>query len=301
VSDNLRKASGGTTAPSLKTVIMTPSTHTQGVRVDVDVVNLNDIPGAMDHMGWKVSARLMRRWFATKPAWEMPETWRGGIGVNYLALPPSQVDDQIIKMNWLLGFDRVKPVFEDLRQDWNTEKGIRELKSCLRKLGWDHGKTIVLGRNLKTGMELDSNCQVNFLAFGAYMDTFDDLYGAIFRATLKIAVVGKASRSLFSKKDRFEIERLGIYMRDTYDFNAGLIEDAYAGLGVWSKKRMLSKVEMAAFKVAKLPERNHVFPGFVAAYNSDFRRWQKHHDSGGDFFVFSDVLWTKPDVEYIDL
>jgi hypothetical protein len=301
MSDGIHDAPRVATAPSLKTVLMTPSTQTRGVRVDVDVMNLDDIPGAMDHMGWKVSAQMMRRWFATQPAWAMPEAWRNGEGINYLALPPSQVDDQIIKMKWLLGFDRLKPVFENLRQNWNTEKGIRELNSCLRKIGWDHGKTTILGRNLKTAMELDLNCQVNFLKFGKYTDTFDDLYGAIFRATLKIAIVGKASKSLFSARDRFEIERIGIYMRDTYDFNASLIEDTFVGLGVWSKKRMLSKVELAAYKTAKLPERNRVFPGFVPAHNIDFRRWQKHHNAGGDFFVFSDVLWTTPDVEYIDL
>jgi hypothetical protein len=301
MSDGIRSAPGAASAPPLKTVLMTPFTQTRGVRVDVDVVNLDDIPGAMDHMGWKVSAQMMRRWFATQPAWEMPATWRNGKDINYLALPPSYVEYQIIKMEWLRGFKRIAPVFESLRQDWNTPRGIKQLDIRLRNLGWDYGKTTVLGRNLSTGMELDLNCQVNRQELGNYMDDFDDLYGAIFRATLKIAVVGKASRSLFSKKDRFEIERLGIYMRDTYDFNAGLIEDSLVGLGVWSKKRMLSKVEMMAYKMAKLPERNNVFPGFVAAHNSDFRRWQKHHNAGGDFFVFSDVLWTTPDVEYIDL
>ena len=87
------------------------------MRVNVDVVYLDDIPKAMDNMGWKVSAQMMRRWFATKPAWEMPELWRGGKNINYLALPASQVEDQIIKMKWVLGFDRVVPVFEDLCQN----------------------------------------------------------------------------------------------------------------------------------------------------------------------------------------
>lgn len=181
----------------VKTVLMTPSTQTQGVRVDVDAVYLDDIPGAMDSMGWKVSAQMMRRWFATKPAWEMPQGWRRGDDINYLALPPSQVDDQIIKMKWVLGFDRVVPVFEDLHMNWNNGDGLGVLQSRLNKAGWESGKTIKLGYGIKGAKELDLNCQINWRRFGEYTDILDDLYGAIFKATLKLAVVGKASRSTF--------------------------------------------------------------------------------------------------------
>lgn len=285
----------------VKTVLMTPSTQTRGVRVDVDAVYLDDIPGAMDAMGWKVSAQMMRRWFATKPAWEMPQDWRRGDDIDYLALPPSQVDDQIIKMKWVLGFDRVVPVFEDLHQNWNNKPGLNELKTKLEIAGWDPGKTIKIGQNLKSAKSLDLTCQVNSRAFGEYVDTLDDFYGAIFKATLKLAVVGKASRSLFSKRDIFEIEKIGVYVRDTYDFNVGWFEDAFVGLGIWSKKRMLSKIEMTAYKLTKLPELVNVFPGFVPARNGDFRRWQKQRNEGGDYFVFSDVMWMAPNIEYVYL
>lgn len=33
---------------------------------------------------------------------------------------------------------------------------------------------------------------------------------------------------------------------------------------------------------------------FVPVFNSDFREWQKKHNTGGDYIVFSDVLWTPP-------
>jgi hypothetical protein len=293
MSDNLRKASGGTTAPSLKTVIMTPSTRTQGVRVDVDVVNLNDIPGAMDHMG--------RRWFATKPAWEMPETWRPGFNIDYLKLPPSQVEDQIIKMDWVLGFERVLPVIEDLQKNWNSQKGIKVLKDRLTTAGWQSGKTTVIGHTLQTGNELDLSCQVNVRDLGRYTDPMDDMYGAIFKATLKLAVVGKAYRSFLLKKDIFEIEKVGLYVRDTYDFNASWFEDTFIGLGIWSRKRILSKIETASYSLMELQERGIIFPGFVPTRNSDFRRWQKHRNEGGDFFVFSDVLWRPPAIKYVDL
>ena len=290
---------GAAIATPVKTALMTPSTQTQGVRVNVDVVYLDDIPKAMDNMGWTVSAQMMRRWFATKPAWEMPTLWREGTNINYLALPASQVEDQIIKMKWVMGFDRLVPVFEDLCESWNNAKGLSVLTDRLAAIGWKSGRTMTLGQGIKTAKELDLSCQVNRRPFGDYIDVFDDLYGAIFKAVLKIAVVGKASRSLFSKRDLFEIEKIGIYVRDTYDFNAGWFEDAAFGLGIWSTKMMLSKREMIAYRTAQLAVVGSLFPGFVPAQNNDFRRWQKQRNEGGDFFVFSDVMWIAPNVEYV--
>ena len=43
------------------------------------------------------------------------------------------------------------------------------------------------------------------------------------------------------------------------------------------------------------------FEGFVAVYNRDFRRWQKVHNSGGDFVVYSDVKWRNQKDLYVEL
>jgi hypothetical protein len=269
------------------------------VRVGVDVLYLDDIPGAMDQMGWNVSARLMRRWFATTPAWAMPEDWRSGTNIDYLKLPSSQVDDEIIKMKWLLRFDRTVPIFEDLYQGWNRAPGLDLLRRRLKNSGWQPGQKIELGQGLKKAKELDLTCQINKISFGGLADTMDDLFGAVFKATLKIAVVGKTSRSFLSKRDFFEIERVGIYLLDTYDFNANWFEDAFFGLGVWSKKKLLSKKEMMSYMATPLPSLHRAFPGFVPAYNEDFKRWQRQRNEGGDFFVFSDVMWLPPNVEFV--
>ena len=86
-------------------------------------------------------------------------------------------------------------------------------------------------------------------------------------------------------------ERVAFYLRDTYDFNVSWYEDSLMGLGIWSKQRCLSKAEMLAYKATPLPLLSTAFPGFVPARNTDFRRWQNQRNEGGDFFVFSDVLW----------
>ncbi|MCZ2497879.1 hypothetical protein GN316_14030 [Xylophilus sp. Kf1] len=57
----------------------------------------------MDKMGWAISAKMMRRWFATIPGYAMPAEMRAGIGkdkikIDYRNLPASQVEKSIITM-----------------------------------------------------------------------------------------------------------------------------------------------------------------------------------------------------------
>jgi len=281
-----------------------PVSQTEGKKVPVDVLHLNDIPGAMDKMGWTVSAKMMRRWFANTPAFEMPEHIRSGEGVDYLTLPASQIDDQVIKMDWLLGFERAQQVFDQLVNNWTTTRGISLLKRRLANAGWAPEKSVQIGYGMNSARQLDMFAQVNAKSFGDYAETFDDLYGAIFKATLKVAVVGKTYRSTQSKQDIFEVERLGVYVRDTYDFNSGWFTDTAAGLGIWSRHRLLSKAEMIEYRANQLTPAGWAmnyakYRGFVAVKNSDFRRWQDKNRSGGDFFVFSDVKWVQSSVDHI--
>lgn len=261
----------------------------------------------MDKMGWTVSAKMMRRWFANAPAYRMPENIRNGLGVDYRTLPASQIDDQVIKMDWVLSFPRTKAVFDTLCTGWSSAAGLRTLKNRLESAGWKTGAVVFIGRGQSTAKELDMVAQVNRGTFGGHSDTFDDLYGAIFKATFKLAVVGRAYYSQQLKKDIFEIEKIGVYVRDTYDFNSDWFADAAAGLGIWSRDRLLSKAEMLEYRVnqANPPAgwiANYVkYNGFVPIRNKDFRRWQDKHNTGGDFFVFSDVKWIQPSVAYVAL
>ena len=281
---------------------MTPySRNKEGIRIPVDVLRLDDLPVAMDKMGWTMSAKLMRRWFATAPAYAMPSEIRKGTNIDYLALPTSQIEEKIIKRDWLMGFESVRDMAELLYSEWNTPKGIEQLTHRLRNAAWNPGKTTKLGQGMKFAKELDNNAQVNYREFGAYLDTFDDLFGSIFKATLKLAVVGKASRSWLSKQDIFEIERIGIYMRDTYDFNADWHSDALLGLGVWNRDRLLTKAQTLDYKASPPYLIATKYPGYVPVYNADFRRWQKANNEGGDFFVFSDVMWLMPKVSHVIL
>lgn len=270
-------------------------------RVDTEVLHLDDLPKAMDKMGWKISAQLMRRWFSTSPAWKMPQNQRDGTGIDYQKLPASRIDSQIVKMKWLLTFGQVVPIFNELYTNWNSEKGREVLRMRLRKVGWTAGATATLGYGLTKATELETTCQINARVIGSLTDTLDDYFGSIFKATLKLAVIGRTTHDTASKKDFFVVDRIGIYLRDTYDFNAGWFEDAAYGLGIWSKDRVLSKADSLIYMGSGPLEKYIAFHGFVPVRNKDFRRWQDHHNSGCDFYVFSDVYWAKPNVAKIEI
>jgi hypothetical protein len=142
---------------------------------------------------------------------------------------------------------------------------------------------------------MDAICQLNFIKFGDNWDTLDDMYGALGSATLKIGAVGKAFRTsdplTGRSKDFFHVEHLGFYIRDNYDFN-GL-----QYLGSWTKDRVLTKSETvltttAHGLVAVLATRGP----FATVWNGDFRKYRNLKGQGGDFVLYSDVLWKRKDL-----
>ena len=282
---------------SLMAGTTTPRSDNQGIKVMVDPLHLDEIPDAMDKMNWHTAAKLMRHWFSIKPAWAMPDYIREGDKFDPSSLQPSQYNDDIVKIRWLLGFPQWADAAKKLAQTWDSTKGRDLLKKRLKKYksttsnnceddrNGKQSKSKVLGSDTMTARELDSVCQVNFTEVGSALeDRIDGLYGAIGKGTLKIAVVGRAyiQRGI----DFFEVYKTGIYLRDTYDFN-GQAEP----LGVWNRDRCLGKAEWAVWATSPLQYR---IMGFVPVFNNDFRRWQKAHNSGGDFVVYSDVLWQPP-------
>ena len=275
------------------------------------VLYLNEIPGAMDKMGWKVAAKIMRHWF-DNPAWHMPANERDGYHnghktdpIIYAKLPPVQVEETIIKMEWARKFSRFEEKLKEVRTIWNNHAGIDLLAKRLRRAGWRPGMSnFRLGMVGQKASVIDNISQVNSRTFGNYWDTLDDFYGAIFKANLHVAVVGYTSVEKASKRNIFVVTDLGYYIRDTYDFNDGkklsdkLVDGLTGGLGIWSRDKMLSKEETADYISTWASPIVHIYKysGFVPVSNEDFYKWAKKHKKGGDFYVFSDVLWEKPPI-----
>jgi len=280
------------------------------------VLYLNEIPGAMDKMGWKVSAKMMRHWFDNH-YWKMPPRDRGGLHnenpddpVIYSELDPWKVNEDIITMKWARGFYRFEVIFEKLRLRWDTLNSRRLLRKRLLHTGWRPGVCFKLGMVGQKASVLENISQINFRPFGNYRDTLDDFYGAIFKATLHVAVVGYTTLDPLSNKDIFVVTDLGYYIRDTYDFNDGdKLSDLWVnfltgGLGIWSRDKMLSKWDTVMHYDNNLKAalaHPNIYKGFWKEYgnfvpvsNGDFYKWADKYNKGGDFYVFSDVLWEKP-------
>jgi hypothetical protein len=273
------------------------------------VLYLNQLPGAMDKMGWTVGAKMLRKWFSN-PAWNMSPVERSGVAANgkaieYTELPKERVNDSIITMQWALNYPQVQDAFDYLAENWNSIAGRKTLRGRLFQAGWRPGfSSFSFGDRKAKAVVQDMKYQVNTKIFGKYLDTLNDFYAAVFKASLKVAVIGSARYDAEMKKDLFYVEELGFYIRDTFDFNAKKYEDTFVGLGVWSKEKMLSKEETANYWTALTSAVSETknssswetflknYGGFVEVKNADFRRWSEKHGKGGDFYVFSDMLWT---------
>lgn len=262
-----------------------------------------DIAAAMKSMGWPVASALMTRWCNGAP-WTMPDPVKQG-KTNPTSLPVAQYDDTTVNMSWLMKFPRAKAAKDLVFGKALNPPAITVLKKRLTDAGWKSGATLSLGNTSMDARTLEWTCQTNFAQLGGFNDTIDEFYGAIGKASFKVAVVGTAT--VVGKQNVFNVDKVGVYLRDTYDFtDDGFISQP---LGIWSKKRILTKAESgiyAADKAARLVSAMarllpHPYPGFEPISNSDFDDWRTKNSKGGDFVIYSDVLWLSPTVAQVVL
>ncbi|WP_175651147.1 DUF6402 family protein [Pseudomonas sp. Marseille-P9899] len=276
------------------TLDTSPDGHERPKQIVINALPLSKLPVAMRKMGWHTSAALMQRWFDS-PGWQMPESWKSEGGQpGPLELPSTQCDEILVKMSWAMGFDRCQAAVRKAESILVTPNAVSRLKTLLKNRGWQNKGVVSLGCSSFSARQIDASAQVNFVQLGSTDDPLDDMYGALGIATLKVGVVGKT----FSKEDPetrqlknfFQIERIGFYIRDHYDFN-GL-----QFLGTWTKDRVLTKSEMAR---AALPSGQSIYKWttdeFAFVMNHDFRKYRSKTDMGGDYIIYSDVLWKKLD------
>ncbi|PHM39814.1 hypothetical protein Xmau_02414 [Xenorhabdus mauleonii] len=261
-----------------------------GKNTDIDVEErfyLNQLPDAMEKMGWEMAPKLMRHWFNSKPAYSFTEKTkdlytRTG---NSVDIPKEQVNDSIVKMAWAINYIQVRERVEELHYMWDSPNGIQLLR---KKLSMSKDKRIGY---TDSAIELDTYAQVNSRLIGSMQDTIDDYYGAIGKANIKLAVRGYVEKRNY--KDVFITELVGVYLKDSYDF---ITKGEF--LGVWHKNGVLSKAKtlayMGIYERMGWRELSGEYSGTVPIFNGDFKMWQEKRNEGSDFIVFSDVLWMKP-------
>jgi len=261
-------------------------------KVVINRLALTRLPKAMRNMGWETAAALMQRWFDS-PAWAMPAEWKDTrTQPNSMSLGAANCDDRIVKMEWAIRYEGVQNAIKVAETLIDTPNAIKLLRKRLLAAGWVPGCPFELGFFNMSAVQMDAVSQVNFSEFGKTLDTLDDMYGALGRGTLKVGVVGAVHTEVDaiteSVRHYFKVSYVGFYIRDNYDFNGPQY------LGTWTEDRVLSKSEtiisltssgQTIINVGDTP--------FAAVTNSDFRRYREKTGFGGDFVVYSDVLWRR--------
>lgn len=255
---------------------------------------LRDIPSVMrSRHGWHMAAALMERWFNGAP-YEMPPEMKNSRGRYRMSnLDSVYLDETTVTMQWAMGYARVQAAVKKLRANWANPAGVEQLKDQVKRQGAHRTQQCWRFGNLAQPAKiLEDTCQVNFLVFGQMSDPMDDFYGAIGKAQINVAVSGIVVPQGQGRVS-LEIDELGFYLRDSYDFNDG---GSFVSqpLGCWGFQGMACGISTqlgVKIKDEVVDEEPATVQGHkYLVQNQDFRQWRKEHHRGGDFMVLSDVL-----------
>ena len=214
--------------------------------------DLQDVPAAMDKIGWPVAAKVARKWFA-------------GSRHIYNDVPDSEqpIDDTTVRLEWTLRFGSVRKKYNDLITKKIYSPGaIKEAKRKVTK----QVRSAFIDKNLtslvidtapltnkKRQFHIDWQFQFQNIPTSATLDglLLTDLTAALGNFNL-YAAVGRAN--VFSEKyfqydkssgtkayciDAFtSITHIYVYVKDNYSFNDK--DDGNSQyLGHWNKKDMI--------------------------------------------------------------
>ncbi|MDA8457156.1 DUF6402 family protein [Acidovorax sp. GBBC 3334] len=238
-------------------------------------LDITKIPGVMRSNNWQKGARLMDKWFSD-PANTVPAN-----GIT---------STDIITMDWVLGFSRARQVYDTLIAEriWLNDAARKEIVKLLaRKNALGNGQQRFRLPRMLQAME---NEAIQFRVIGGNMDMLigpmDDLRAALGNFTFRVVVGGFVEAEMTEKKVAsgpalkvpngnysVTIEEVGIYIKDSYDFNDPTGKDQ--DLGNWNfESNSVGRTGMN---------------GGTSVHNSDFRKWRTANGKGGDFFIYSDL------------
>jgi hypothetical protein len=235
-------------------------------------LDITKIPSIMRKNKWDNGARLMENWFTSDP------------GNSPLTGTPST---NIITMKWVKSFSRAKVVYGQLMREkiWINEAAKKEIIKLVRRKGLLTKKKMGIGLP-KLPINISDKDYIQFRKVGGGWDMatgdMDDLRASLANFVFRIIIVGEVSPILNEKKFttgkyQVRVDEIGIYIKDSYDFNDAPGKDQT--LGNW---------DIDDSSVGRT-----FLNGGENIYNSDFREWRKKNNKGGDFFVYSDVEYIK--------
>jgi len=308
------------------------------IRPRVKPFDLQDIPGAMERIGWPMSAKVMRKWFAGELNYANTDDGaKFGINQDGMPFPPSMIDTTTFKLEWILGFPRAKEKYLQLISKMIFEPGAtRVLKSICSRLEpspyytdtWKACNEDINRYHKEFQFQfnrVDSENADKFRMFlkgvaapnGLFMD---DLYGSLGAFSFNVALDGFFYQRVGPTRTRLAIEKISVYMRDVFTFHdragkaLGVLPSGTQYLGHWNKTGFIlipgaiaageiSTADWLMYPVA----RGGVISDSTVYYpvrNKDYREWQLKHKQGGDLVLYSDrkiIRFPAPYVVEFDL
>ena len=205
-----------------------------------------DIPGIMDAKKWDVGAALMRHWFSLD------------------SKTPTTPNETIVTMNWVLSFERAKQVYDKIfsEKQYVNEAAQKQIVAMIKRtLKGTEGSFCPLNR---PASQVESD-YVNTRPVGSLFDPLDDMYAALGKFNLRMAVSG------YVKGKCAFVTSVGVYVRDSYDFVGN------QSLGYWN-----SRTKYAGGNFLKGDK----------VTNESFREHASKTGRGADFLVYSDIKIT---------
>lgn len=299
-------------AQVIATSTTSPKSNTEGKKVKVCQFKLSDIPATMRKKGWTVASKLMERWFGN-PAWEMSlDQKRDRFGTLDIQRTSEQIDTTTVTMAWLLQvqFQRARAMRDQFIYGagapngtplWRNQEALGFIAQRLRRDGKFTNAIEQFGKGLSTPL-LSHHCLLNERVAGSLTDPLDDLYGALGFYAMRVAGAGYIEPLKDSKgkiiKHRVHLEKVGLFVRDTYDFigSQGLglwnFNDVQKGTGYFNPDVKLDQNcnavdEKDANKAVRREEER-----YFDVENADFQSYRTKFSKGGDFVIYSDVQWN---------
>jgi len=284
--------------------------------------DLQDVPIAMDNLGWKVSAKLARIWFAS-PA----HTY------NDDATSIQPLNDRAITLDWALKFGSVKRKYEkllkiDIYRDATIDLAKTKIFNRINKRFLEKREpnlSFITSQSTKDPLQFHIDWQFQFAAISDW-DTLEnltptDLTGAlanfnIYAAIGNVEISGEKyfryekTSNIYCTDAVGKITHLYIYIKDNYSFNGGQY------LGHWNKHGVIiapgslltgssspkrdSDIDIWAKSINKpIDTRKGIFGKFkepdvyFPIYNADYSRWREKHHRGGDLMIYSKPAYVK--------
>lgn len=280
--------------------------------------DVQDIPGAMENLKLPVSAKLLRKWFASPLNYPLDSFGKiKGVQQDCKPYASPFIDTVTIKMDWVQSFSRGKNSYgalikEDFLFDPKARREISKLVQpyCDRRYidAWElcDGNIDTIHRRFQfQKMDVATSALAKITS---WIDvTFeglavDDLMGALGGFSF-YAAIGEAEISVrpFSCRQVISVNKIYIYVRNPYSFFDDDPVNASQYLGHWNKKgvRLVPVYQVAYQEKLENSWMYHAFKNsesgfYYPVHNVDLRAWQLKHKQGGDMILYSDILNYRP-------